>query len=249
MRWLMAVSYCICFVPLLLSDSYPNISKIWLLALGREMKSSTPLLITFCCLISATIPILIDIFFDLVTSFHSKREKHVSMKATKNIHTFVGERFNILVGMVVTALINVVLILDSDISAQTVGLININCIAGECFWILGIIFTIGEAISVPGLYLKHYLGSLVLCIIMIGLIHVYFFTSNGGGPVCLFFIFFVSGCVILHFTWLYRTTLGAYLSSSASNPNSLEAQNTFTLLIYQTFGILYTLGKRLINYL
>ena len=173
------------------------------------------------------------------------------MKATKDmrsINMFVGERFNILVGMVVTALINVA-ILASDISAPTVGLININCIAAESFWILGIVFTIGEAISVPGLYLKHYLGALVLCIILIVLVYVYLFASNNGGPICLFSILFVSGCAFLHFTWLYRTTLRAYLSSSASNPNSLEAQNTFTLLIYQTFGVLYTLGKRLINYL
>ena len=102
------------------------------------------------------------------------------MKATKDIrsiNTFVGQRFNILV-VVVTALINVAVLLDSDISAPTVGLININCIAEESFWILGIVFTIGKAISIPGLYLKHHLGALVLCIILIVLVYVYLFASN-----------------------------------------------------------------------
>ena len=243
MRILAAFSFCLAFFPLLLSNSIPRI-LVGSTDLGRLMQSSTPLFISYCCLISATVPMLIDIFFDMAMSFSSRKHRSTK-KATKEVNMFVGERLFILVGMVVPALIHVAVLVDSDVSGPIVGLVNINCIVAECFCILGIVFVIGESIY-PGRYFKNYLCSLVMCIILMILIYIHLFAENGGGFATLFFICFVSGCLFLHFGSLYRTTLRAYFSSSASNPNSLDAQNAFTLLIYETFGLLYTLGKRLI---
>ena len=110
--------------------------------LGHQLRESVPIFISNFCLVASTIPILMDILFDMGSGFYNSEQSVTFLPVKK----FVFDRFCILAGVLIPSVAQIIIALSSK-SDMLVGYFNLNTVTAEIFWFLGILFAVFERLG------------------------------------------------------------------------------------------------------